>query len=147
MILGLFLTFYYWAEDVIWDRYGADAHAIFCTGYWSEVEPKDHMLNYYWDFLHSIKHLLWSYLAVDGFVREAEVVNFRLYFPFYAYFGMFWQKEILLCYRFCKCYFMLGLGSLVGNYLNLLSIYLLLLILYTRKGRKGNSPPTASWLG
>ncbi|KAL0533461.1 hypothetical protein IC582_030301 [Cucumis melo] len=39
-------------------KYGADAHAIFCTGYWSEVEPKDHMLNYYWDFLHSIKHLL-----------------------------------------------------------------------------------------
>ncbi|XP_023529473.1 methyl-CpG-binding domain protein 4-like protein [Cucurbita pepo subsp. pepo] len=39
-------------------KYGADAHAIFCTGYWTEVLPKDHMLNYYWEFLHSIKHLL-----------------------------------------------------------------------------------------
>lgn len=33
-------------------RYAADAYAIFCTGKWNEVKPKDHVLNKYWDFLH-----------------------------------------------------------------------------------------------
>lgn len=35
-------------------KYAADAYAIFCTGKWDRVRPEDHMLNYYWDFLHSI---------------------------------------------------------------------------------------------
>ncbi|EEF47991.1 uncharacterized protein LOC8285365 [Ricinus communis] len=35
-------------------KYAADAYAIFCTGKWDQVRPKDHMLNYYWDFLHKI---------------------------------------------------------------------------------------------
>ncbi|XP_065853106.1 DEK domain-containing chromatin-associated protein 4-like [Euphorbia lathyris] len=35
-------------------KYAADAYAIFCTGKWDEVIPNDHMLNYYWDFLHKI---------------------------------------------------------------------------------------------
>ncbi|GAU43405.1 hypothetical protein TSUD_135190 [Trifolium subterraneum] len=39
-------------------QYAADAYAIFCTGKWDEVEPDDHMLNKYWDFLRSIKHML-----------------------------------------------------------------------------------------
>ncbi|XAR73098.1 hypothetical protein NMG60_11006943 [Bertholletia excelsa] len=32
-------------------KYAADAFAIFCTGEWKRVEPHDHMLNKYWDFL------------------------------------------------------------------------------------------------
>lgn len=32
-------------------KYAADAYAIFCTGYWEHVEPTDHMLNHYRDFL------------------------------------------------------------------------------------------------
>ncbi|GAU48433.1 hypothetical protein TSUD_135600 [Trifolium subterraneum] len=39
-------------------RYAADAYAIFCTGKWDEVIPDDHMLNKYWDFLRTIKHML-----------------------------------------------------------------------------------------
>ncbi|WJX25245.1 hypothetical protein P8452_14306 [Trifolium repens] len=39
-------------------RYAADAYAIFCTGKWDEVRPDDHMLNKYWDFLHTIKDTL-----------------------------------------------------------------------------------------
>ncbi|KAJ0048640.1 hypothetical protein Pint_16763 [Pistacia integerrima] len=39
-------------------KYAADAYAIFCTGKWDRVRPTDHMLNYYWDFLHSIKSSL-----------------------------------------------------------------------------------------
>ncbi|KAJ7949947.1 Methyl-CpG-binding domain protein 4-like protein [Quillaja saponaria] len=39
-------------------KYAADAYAIFCTGKWDRVRPTDHMLNYYWDFLYSIKHKL-----------------------------------------------------------------------------------------
>lgn len=37
-------------------KYAADAYAIFCTGKWDRVRPTDHMLNYYWDFLHSIRN-------------------------------------------------------------------------------------------
>ncbi|RZC94336.1 hypothetical protein C5167_031296 [Papaver somniferum] len=33
-------------------KYAADAYAIFCTGKWDQVRPKDHMLNKYWEFLH-----------------------------------------------------------------------------------------------
>ncbi|XP_028792172.1 methyl-CpG-binding domain protein 4-like protein [Neltuma alba] len=32
-------------------RYAADAYAIFCNGMWNDVEPEDHMLNRYWEFL------------------------------------------------------------------------------------------------
>ncbi|MCL7027697.1 hypothetical protein MKW94_013165 [Papaver nudicaule] len=32
-------------------KYAADAYAIFCTGKWNQVQPTDHMLNKYWDFL------------------------------------------------------------------------------------------------
>ncbi|WCJ44805.1 Methyl-CpG-binding domain protein 4-like protein [Euphorbia peplus] len=32
-------------------KYAADAYAIFCTGKWDQVIPKDHKLNDYWDFL------------------------------------------------------------------------------------------------
>ncbi|KAL5570253.1 hypothetical protein UlMin_026828 [Ulmus minor] len=39
-------------------KYAADAYAIFCTGKWERVKPTDHMLNYYWDFLFSVKHTL-----------------------------------------------------------------------------------------
>ncbi|RZB70512.1 Methyl-CpG-binding domain protein 4-like protein isoform A [Glycine soja] len=39
-------------------KYAADAYAIFVTGMWDRVTPTDHMLNYYWEFLHSIKHEL-----------------------------------------------------------------------------------------
>ncbi|PWA98052.1 DNA glycosylase [Artemisia annua] len=35
-------------------KYAADAYAIFVTGQWKRVIPKDHMLNKYWDFLHQI---------------------------------------------------------------------------------------------
>lgn len=35
-------------------KYGADAYAIFCTGMWHQVKPNDHMLNYYWKFLHRL---------------------------------------------------------------------------------------------
>ncbi|XP_054815882.1 methyl-CpG-binding domain protein 4-like protein [Prosopis cineraria] len=35
-------------------KYAADAYAIFCTGGWREVTPKDHKLVDYWRFLHSI---------------------------------------------------------------------------------------------
>ncbi|KAI3866824.1 hypothetical protein MKW98_002809 [Papaver atlanticum] len=33
-------------------KYAADAYAIFCTGKWDQVIPKDHMLTEYWKFLH-----------------------------------------------------------------------------------------------
>ncbi|PHU25267.1 hypothetical protein BC332_03599 [Capsicum chinense] len=36
-------------------KYAADAYAIFCTGKWDQVEPSDHMLNKYWDFLHELR--------------------------------------------------------------------------------------------
>ncbi|XP_028776453.1 methyl-CpG-binding domain protein 4-like protein [Neltuma alba] len=36
-------------------RYAADAYAIFCTGMWNDVEPKDHMLTRYWEFLHGTR--------------------------------------------------------------------------------------------
>ncbi|TKY69030.1 Methyl-CpG-binding domain protein 4 protein [Spatholobus suberectus] len=39
-------------------KYAADAYAIFVTGKWDRVTPADHMLNYYWEFLRSIKHEL-----------------------------------------------------------------------------------------
>ncbi|PON85984.1 DNA-3-methyladenine glycosylase I [Trema orientale] len=39
-------------------KYAADAHAIFCTGKWDRVKPTDHMLNYYWGFLCSIRDTL-----------------------------------------------------------------------------------------
>ncbi|GLU17349.1 hypothetical protein SLE2022_337200 [Rubroshorea leprosula] len=39
-------------------KYAADAYAIFCTGKWDRVRPTDHMLNYYWDFLQSIRNTL-----------------------------------------------------------------------------------------
>ncbi|KAE8055820.1 hypothetical protein FH972_012639 [Carpinus fangiana] len=39
-------------------KYAADAYAIFCTGKWDLVRPTDHMLNYYWEFLCSIRHTL-----------------------------------------------------------------------------------------
>ncbi|CAN1160107.1 Methyl-CpG-binding domain protein 4-like protein [Linum perenne] len=32
-------------------KYAGDAYAIFCTGMWDQVQPSDHMLNHYWDFL------------------------------------------------------------------------------------------------
>ena len=32
-------------------KYGADAYRIFCTGDWKNVEPKDHALNDYYNFL------------------------------------------------------------------------------------------------
>nr|GEW78551.1 methyl-CpG-binding domain protein 4-like protein [Tanacetum cinerariifolium] len=35
-------------------KYAADAYAIFVTGHWKRVIPKDHMLNKYWDYLHQI---------------------------------------------------------------------------------------------
>nr|KYP57120.1 Methyl-CpG-binding domain protein 4 [Cajanus cajan] len=37
-------------------KYAADAYAIFITGMWDRVKPTDHMLNYYWEFLHRIKY-------------------------------------------------------------------------------------------
>eukprot|EP00270_Netrium_digitus_P021797 TRINITY_DN9550_c0_g3_i1.p1 TRINITY_DN9550_c0_g3~~TRINITY_DN9550_c0_g3_i1.p1 ORF type:complete len:658 (-),score=184.86 TRINITY_DN9550_c0_g3_i1:146-1999(-) len=33
-------------------KYAADAHAIFCEGRWREVNPQDHMLAKYWQWLH-----------------------------------------------------------------------------------------------
>ncbi|OVA19139.1 HhH-GPD domain [Macleaya cordata] len=36
-------------------KYAADAYAIFCTGKWDRVRPEDHMLNKYWEFLHTRK--------------------------------------------------------------------------------------------
>ncbi|XP_026413243.1 methyl-CpG-binding domain protein 4-like protein [Papaver somniferum] len=33
-------------------KYAADAYAVFCTGKWGQVKPKDHMLAEYWKFLH-----------------------------------------------------------------------------------------------
>ncbi|KAK9723476.1 hypothetical protein RND81_05G001200 [Saponaria officinalis] len=33
-------------------KYAADAYAIFCNGMWDQVTPTDHMLKYYWKFLH-----------------------------------------------------------------------------------------------
>ncbi|CAK8534928.1 unnamed protein product [Lathyrus sativus] len=36
-------------------KYAADAYAIFCTGKWDQVVPNDHMLNKYWDFLHTLR--------------------------------------------------------------------------------------------
>lgn len=33
-------------------RYAADAYAIFCEGRWREVNPEDHMLRKYRDWLH-----------------------------------------------------------------------------------------------
>lgn len=39
-------------------KYAADAYAIFCTGKWDRVRPTDHMLNYYWEFLCSIRDKL-----------------------------------------------------------------------------------------
>lgn len=39
-------------------KYAADAYALFCTGKWERVNPTDHMLNYYWEFLRSIRHTL-----------------------------------------------------------------------------------------
>ncbi|PON79501.1 DNA-3-methyladenine glycosylase I [Parasponia andersonii] len=39
-------------------KYAADAYAIFCTGKWDRVKPTDHMLNYYWGFLCSIRDTL-----------------------------------------------------------------------------------------
>lgn len=32
-------------------KYAADAYAIFCTGKWDRVNPDDHMLTKYWQFL------------------------------------------------------------------------------------------------
>eukprot|EP01018_Ginkgo_biloba_P015261 Gb_35863 [translate_table: standard] len=32
-------------------KYAADAYAIFCTGRWKDVQPEDHMLNAYWEYL------------------------------------------------------------------------------------------------
>lgn len=32
-------------------RYAADAYAIFCTGKWKEVNPLDHKLKDYWEYL------------------------------------------------------------------------------------------------
>ncbi|KAG6675210.1 hypothetical protein I3842_15G089900 [Carya illinoinensis] len=41
------------------DLYGvADAYAIFCTGKWDRVRPTDYMLNYYWEYLFSIRDTL-----------------------------------------------------------------------------------------
>ncbi|KAK2646825.1 hypothetical protein Ddye_022020 [Dipteronia dyeriana] len=34
-------------------KYAADAYAIFCTGNWEQVLPKDHKLTNYWDLLKS----------------------------------------------------------------------------------------------
>ncbi|KAK3212760.1 hypothetical protein Dsin_017466 [Dipteronia sinensis] len=34
-------------------KYAADAYAIFCTGNWEQVHPKDHKLTNYWDLLKS----------------------------------------------------------------------------------------------
>ncbi|TXG51799.1 hypothetical protein EZV62_024323 [Acer yangbiense] len=34
-------------------KYAADAYAIFCTGNWEQVHPKDHKLTKYWDLLKS----------------------------------------------------------------------------------------------
>ncbi|KAL5570622.1 hypothetical protein UlMin_027197 [Ulmus minor] len=39
-------------------KYAADAYAIFCTGKWERVKPTDYMLNYYWEFLFSVRHTL-----------------------------------------------------------------------------------------
>ncbi|CAI9266087.1 unnamed protein product [Lactuca saligna] len=39
-------------------KYAADAYAIFCTGHWNRVVPKDHMLNRYWEWLHENKETL-----------------------------------------------------------------------------------------
>ncbi|KAL4581471.1 hypothetical protein LXL04_017686 [Taraxacum kok-saghyz] len=39
-------------------KYAADAYAIFCTGQWTRVTPKDHMLNRYWEWLHQNKEAL-----------------------------------------------------------------------------------------
>lgn len=39
-------------------KYAADAYAIFCTGHWNRVVPKDHMLNRYWEWLHENKEAL-----------------------------------------------------------------------------------------
>lgn len=33
-------------------RFAADAYAIFCEGRWREVNPEDHMLRKYWEWLH-----------------------------------------------------------------------------------------------
>ncbi|KAL6013706.1 hypothetical protein ACLOJK_004204 [Asimina triloba] len=32
-------------------KYAADAYAIFCSGKWDRVQPVDHMLEKYWNFL------------------------------------------------------------------------------------------------
>ncbi|KAI6684106.1 hypothetical protein NL676_030019 [Syzygium grande] len=32
-------------------KYAADAYAIFCTGKWKEVNPLDHKLQHYWEYL------------------------------------------------------------------------------------------------
>jgi len=34
-------------------KYGSDAYRIFCTGDWRNVEPKDHALNDYHEWLKS----------------------------------------------------------------------------------------------
>ncbi|KAF5468673.1 hypothetical protein F2P56_012810 [Juglans regia] len=39
-------------------KYAADAYAIFCTGKWDRVRPTDYMLNYYWEYLFSIRATL-----------------------------------------------------------------------------------------
>lgn len=44
-------------------KYAADAYAIFVTGQWHRVIPKDHMLNKYWDFLRRNIKLLKLHLA------------------------------------------------------------------------------------
>nr|XP_043623979.1 methyl-CpG-binding domain protein 4-like isoform X2 [Erigeron canadensis] len=41
-------------------KYAADAYAIFVTGHWNRVRPKDHMLVKYWNFLRGKRNLLHS---------------------------------------------------------------------------------------
>ena len=36
-------------------QYGADAFAIFCEGRWREVEPHDHALRWYCDWLRALE--------------------------------------------------------------------------------------------
>lgn len=72
--------FFNFSSNVTWllflcfvARYAADAYAIFCTGKWDRVKPADHMLNYYWKFLHSIRDTLWE----DSFFAHAIMSESR----------------------------------------------------------------------
>ncbi|XP_077241853.1 DNA glycosylase superfamily protein [Tasmannia lanceolata] len=52
-------------------KYGADAHAIFCTGKWKQVQPEDHVLNKYWEFLYR------TYLNNDTVYSSLEPCNIK----------------------------------------------------------------------